>query len=91
MIGLTTVAVVALLLIFVDPAEQTFASTFVLALLPSAFLLPVLGVLLVTTEWSQRTALTTFALIPLRHRVLGAGPETPGAPTARNCGTSTRR
>ncbi|HEY6762000.1 MAG TPA: hypothetical protein VI318_21045 [Baekduia sp.] len=33
-------------------------------------LLPVLGVLLVTSEWSQRTALLTFTLVPQRGRVL---------------------
>ena len=39
---------------------------------PAAVLLPVLGILLVTSEWSQRTALITFALVPVRSRVLGA-------------------
>ncbi|MDG4764025.1 ABC transporter permease [Solwaraspora sp. WMMD406] len=71
-IGLATATIVALMLIFAEPAEQSFVTFFVLALLPVAFLLPVLGVLLVTTEWSQRTALTTFALVPVRHRILGA-------------------
>lgn len=33
-------------------------------------LLPILGVLLSTQEWTQRTALTTFALEPRRNRVL---------------------
>jgi hypothetical protein len=37
-----------------------------------ALLLPVLGILLVTSEWSQRTALSTFALVPQRSRVLVA-------------------
>jgi ABC-2 type transport system permease protein len=35
-------------------------------------LLPVVGVLLVTSEWSQRTALLTFTLVPQRGRVLSA-------------------
>lgn len=35
-------------------------------------LLPVLGILLVTSEWSQRTAMITFALVPQRARVVGA-------------------
>lgn len=35
-------------------------------------LLPVLGVLSMTGEWTQRTALTTFALVPQRGRVLAA-------------------
>jgi ABC-2 type transport system permease protein len=39
---------------------------------PSLLLLPVMGVLVVTSEWSQRTTLTTFALVPRRSRVLAA-------------------
>ena len=39
---------------------------------PQGFVLPVLGILLVTSEWGQRTALTTFALEPSRPRVIGA-------------------
>jgi ABC-2 type transport system permease protein len=35
-------------------------------------LLPVLGVLLVTSEWSQRTSLITFTLVPQRSRVVAA-------------------
>jgi ABC-2 type transport system permease protein len=38
----------------------------------TALLLPVLGVLLVTSEWSQRTALTTFTLVPRRGRIVAA-------------------
>jgi ABC-2 type transport system permease protein len=37
-----------------------------------AVLLPVLGILLVTSEWSQRTALTTFTLVPRRARIIAA-------------------
>lgn len=35
-------------------------------------LLPVLGIMLVTSEWSQRSALVTFTLEPRRARVIGA-------------------
>jgi ABC-2 type transport system permease protein len=38
----------------------------------SSLLLPVLGIMLVTSEWSQRTAMTTFALEPRRMRVIFA-------------------
>lgn len=38
--------------------------------IPFAFLLPVLGILTVTQEWGQRTALVTFAHEPHRSRVL---------------------
>jgi ABC-2 type transport system permease protein len=35
-------------------------------------LLPIVGILLVTSEWSQRTALLTFTLVPQRERILTA-------------------
>ena len=38
----------------------------------SSVLLPVLGILLVSSEWSQRTAMVTFALEPRRGRVIWA-------------------
>jgi ABC-type transport system involved in multi-copper enzyme maturation permease subunit len=39
---------------------------------PMGVLLPVLGVLSVTSEWSQRTAMVTFTLEPSRGRVIAA-------------------
>lgn len=39
---------------------------------PMGILLPVLGIMLVTSEWSQRTAMVTFALEPSRSRVVTA-------------------
>jgi ABC-2 type transport system permease protein len=35
-------------------------------------LVPIVGILLVTSEWSQRTAQITFTLVPQRGRVLAA-------------------
>ena len=43
-----------------------------IALWPASSLLPIVGVLLVSSEWSQRTSLITFALVPRRTRVLAA-------------------
>lgn len=40
--------------------------------IPMAILLPVLGVMTVTSEWSQRTAMVTFTLEPSRIRVIAA-------------------
>jgi ABC-2 type transport system permease protein len=40
--------------------------------LPMGLLLPVLGILSVTGEWSQRTNMVTFTLEPRRHRVVVA-------------------
>ena len=36
----------------------------------SSILLPVVGIMLVTSEWSQRTAMTTFSLEPRRMRIV---------------------
>jgi hypothetical protein len=69
-IGLAAPLVAGLQLFFDDGADGRFASYFVTSQFPVAVLLPVLGILLVTSEWSQRTALTTFALVPDRSSVL---------------------
>lgn len=53
-------------------SNRTFAHEFGNALMPTAVLLPLIGVLLVTGEFSQRTALTTFTLVPSRARVMVA-------------------
>ncbi|HEX2857186.1 MAG TPA: ABC transporter permease [Propionibacteriaceae bacterium] len=42
------------------------------AMTPVVLLVPVLGILAMASEWSQRTALTTFTLTPRRVRVLVA-------------------
>ena len=48
--------------------DRTFLNFMGATATPQGFLLPVLGILLVTSEWGQRTALTTFALEPHRGR-----------------------
>jgi len=53
-------------------ADQTFGSAFSMTMLPAGVLLPVIGILAASGEWSQRTALTTFALTPRRGRVVAA-------------------
>jgi ABC-2 type transport system permease protein len=71
-IGLASVATGAILLLAGPPEEQTFAGFFGFAQLPAGVLLPVLGILSMTGEWTQRTALTSFALVPQRGRVFAA-------------------
>ncbi|RQX15588.1 ABC transporter permease [Micromonospora ureilytica] len=71
-IGLVTALIVTLQLIYSNEADQTFPNFFVPSLLPVSVLLPVLGILSITSEWSQRTALTTYALVPRRERVVVA-------------------
>ena len=52
--------------------DATFAHVLHAVVGPCAYLLPVMGVLLICGEWSQRTKLTTFTLVPSRRRVLTA-------------------
>ena len=71
-IALTSPAVAVLQMFFAEEPDKTFSMFIANTQLPVALLLPVLGILLVTSEWSQRTAMTTFALVPARSRVLTA-------------------
>lgn len=65
---LTTGAVIA----WAPPSEFTY-SQFTLAIgVPMTVILPIIAVLSVTAEWSQRTGLSTFTLVPHRGRVLFA-------------------
>jgi ABC-2 type transport system permease protein len=68
--GITLAAVVILLM--VDKSGTTLADALSLAVQPAGVLLPIVGILLVTSEWSQRTALITFTLVPERLPVLTA-------------------
>lgn len=71
-IALAAAGTAAILLFAGAPEEQVFAEFVAFAQLPAGVLLPVLGILSVTSEWSQRTALTTFTLVPQRGRILAA-------------------
>jgi hypothetical protein len=55
------------------PDAQLTYSTFATAIrFPVVIILPLIAILAVTSEWSQRTGLTTFALIPHRSRIITA-------------------
>ncbi|SKC67150.1 hypothetical protein [Krasilnikoviella flava] len=53
-------------------ATASFGSFVSVQVMPMQLLLPMVAVLAVTGEWSQRGALTTFALVPRRGRVVAA-------------------
>jgi len=55
MVALTAVVVIARR-VFGDGGDHTFAGVLDVGLQPAAVLLPITGILLVTSEWSQRTA-----------------------------------
>jgi ABC-2 type transport system permease protein len=71
-IVLAALGTMVIQLVFNNDADQTLNNYLQFALLPVSVLLPVLGVLSMTSEWSQRTALTTFTLVPARSRVVVA-------------------
>lgn len=68
-IGLITVAVIGVFLFVADPHQLTFINFVGASATPQSILLPVLGILAVTAEWSQRTGLVTFTLEPSRSRI----------------------
>jgi ABC-2 type transport system permease protein len=70
--ALITLAAVVLVGIVGDPPDYALTSMLSVAVAPSTVLLPIIGILLVTSEWTQRTALITFALVPKRMRVVNA-------------------
>ena len=70
-VGLTLLTVVISLLTG-DASDHTLRQVLSNAMQPALILLPIVGILLVTSEWSQRTGLITFALVPERSRVVAA-------------------
>ncbi len=71
-IALLTVAAIVIFLIAADDEDLTYANFVSIAASPQGFLLPVLGILAITSEWSQRTGLVTFTLEPTRRRIVYA-------------------
>jgi hypothetical protein len=68
--GLAAIAVAAVTLAAGNQQTPTFGVFFERTIGTGSIALPVLGVLAITSEWSQRTAVTTFALVPRRERVI---------------------
>jgi len=68
-VALTVLAVIIRCVVR-DEAHHTFAALLYVAVTPAAILLPIAGVLLITSEWSQRTGMITFTLVPVRSRVV---------------------
>ena len=71
-VALLTIAVIVIDVLFGHAGDQTLREMLALAVAPASILLPIVGILLVTSEWSQRTAMVTFALVPRRGRVIAA-------------------
>jgi hypothetical protein len=70
--GLIAAVITGAMLVFADAEDLSYATFFGMMNIPTGVLLPVLAILLVTSEWSQRTGLVTFTLEPRRSRVITA-------------------
>lgn len=70
--GAISVLVITGFFIWGAEDDRKFLPLLMFSSIPLGFLLPVLGILLITSEWGQRTALVTFTLSPHRGQVLWA-------------------
>lgn len=68
---LSAIATIATVL-FVPNDEVTYEGFAAAVGFPMSVVLPMIAILSVTSEWSQRSGLTTFTLVPQRGRVIGA-------------------
>jgi ABC-2 type transport system permease protein len=69
---IASVLATAALIVFAPDDALTFENFAAAIGAPMTVILPMIGILAVTSEWSQRSGLTTFTLVPHRGRVLGA-------------------
>jgi ABC-2 type transport system permease protein len=67
-----TPVIIAVMLIVASPRNLNYTRLVDFTQTPQKFILPALAILVVTSEWSQRTGLVTFTLVPSRGRVLRA-------------------
>lgn len=66
-------ALITVIFFFAAPDdERTFLNYIGIMATPQGFLLPVMGILLITQEWTQRTGMVTFTLEPHRGKVIAA-------------------
>lgn len=65
-----TVLILASFVLWGPGEDATFANLLQVSTLPLAILLPVIGIMAATAEWTQRTGLVTFTLEPRRGRVV---------------------
>ena len=72
LVALSTVAMVLVPVLAPTTFDQTYATYLRVAALGLTILLPVVAILMLTGEWSQRSIMTTFTQEPRRIRVLNA-------------------
>ncbi|WP_166392102.1 ABC transporter permease subunit [Nocardioides ochotonae] len=71
-IGVLSVVATGAVIVFAPDSAVTYESFATAIGLPMSVILPMIAILAVTSEWSQRSGLTTFTLVPSRGRAIGA-------------------
>ena len=71
-IGVLSVIATGAVLIFAPDSEIAYENFAAAIGFPMSVILPMIAILGVTSEWSQRSGLTTFTLVPSRGRIIGA-------------------
>ena len=71
-IGVLSPIATGSVIIFAPDSDVTYESFARASGFPMSVILPMIAILAVTSEWSQRSGLTTFTLVPSRGRVIGA-------------------
>jgi ABC-2 type transport system permease protein len=71
-IGVLTPISAGSVVVFAPDSDVTYESFTRASGFPLSVILPMIAILAVTSEWSQRSGLTTFTLVPHRGRVIGA-------------------
>lgn len=71
-IVITSVLATAALIVFAPDDALTYDNFAAAVGAPMTVILPIIALLAVTSEWSQRSGLTSFTLVPQRGRVIGA-------------------
>jgi ABC-2 type transport system permease protein len=71
-IGVLSVIATGAVIMFAPDEAVTYESFATAIGFPMSVILPMIAILGVTSEWSQRSGLTTFTLVPSRGRVIGA-------------------
>ena len=69
-IVITSVLATGAIILFAPDDELTYTAFGTAIGFPMAVILPMIAILSVTSEWTQRSGLTTFTLVPHRGRVL---------------------
>lgn len=71
-VGILAVLATAATILFAPDDSITYDSFGAAIGIPMAIILPMIAILSVTSEWSQRTGLTSFTLVPHRGRIIRA-------------------